>query len=541
MRSESAELTVGELVETAGLGLTVIVPGALDAAVRGAHAIELERPGPWLEPGWVMLTTGMGLRTVGERAPVHRRLVEELVEHEVPALLFGTGVHFDVVPAGLVEACGELGLSLVSVARDVPFLAVERAVNHAIHSSATVQLHQRLRLQNDLIETLARDQPIQALIARMGALINGTAVLYEESGTVVASTGQGPAMLVWGELRGARPEPARFVVGRWHVIARPILLRGVVYWLALGSKRPEVLDDLAEPLLDTTEQLLGAIRGVRTLSAAQTMTESTQILRTLRADLSPEAANRVWDRLRGFRFQRDNSIRAFVASPVRSLPAGDGLVGSLADEVVNAAHAGGLPLLLDSRPDGLSGLVAESPGLEGWAHRLAEHHHVGLSEPFSDLHLVRSRFRDAQRALRVTTRRQSYPARVGEGPARLERGDRGSVLMFEDADVITWLLSSRSESALAAKVEQQLGPLLERPELVDTLVVHLSVGMDTTVTARALFLHRNSVRYRLRRIEELIEAPLSSPAVVANLYVALHDRVLGEQDLAAREQAPPAR
>lgn len=537
IRPGAGEFTVGELVETPGLGLTLVVPGALGAAVRGAHAIELERPGAWLEPGWIMLTTGMGLRGRGERDPAHHRLVEELVEHEVPALFFGTGVHVDAVPTGLVEACEELGMTLVSVAADVPFLAIERAVNHAVQSTTTAQLHQRLRLQNDLIETLARDQPIQALIARMGALINGTAVLYEESGTVVASTGQGPAMLVWGELRGAGREPARFVVGRWHVVARPILLRGVVYWLALGSKRPEVLDDLAEPLLDATEQLLGAIRGVRTLSAAQTMTESTQILRTLRADLSPEAANRVWDRLRGFRFQRDNAIRAFVAIPIASLPPGEGLVGSLADETVNAAHAGGLPLLLDSRPDGLSGLVAEAPALEGWANRLAEHHHVGLSEPFADLHLVRSRFRDAQRALRVTTRRQSYPTRSGE-PARVERG---SVLMFEDADVITWLLSSRSESALAAKVEQQLGALIERPELVETLVVHLSVGMDITATARALFLHRNSVRYRLRRIEELIEAPLSSPAVVANLYVAFHDRVLGEQDLTAREETPPAR
>ncbi len=103
------------------------------------------------------------------------------------------------------------------------------------------------------------------------------------------------------------------------------------------------------------------------------------------------------------------------------------------------------------------------------------------------------------------------------------------IVKFEDADVINWLLSSRSLEALSAKSEQQFGDLLRRPELVETLVAYFGSGMDAKTTAAAMFLHPNSVRYRLRRVEQIIEAPLSSAAVIANLYVVLHDQLrLGE-------------
>jgi purine catabolism regulator len=528
MAPSRPNLTVRELVENRALGLKVLAAGDLDAVVRGAHAIEIEHPGAWLEPDWAMLTTGMRFSGLADAGPAYQALVAELAERRVAALLFGVGVHFDTAPQGLIQACREHGLSLIAIAADVPFLAIERAVNHAVMSSEASQLKQSLQLQNDLIAALAEDQPVRALVSRMGTLLKGTAILYEESGTIVASTGDGPAMLVWGEIQAAGTRQASFVVGRWHFIARPTVLRGIGYWLALGSKREDVLDELAEPLLDVTERLLGAIRGVRTLSAAQSMAESAQILRALRADISPETASRLWDRLRGFRFQRDRELRAFVTQPVARTGAkpqyglGD---TEPEDEALSLAHELGVPLLLEAEDGILSGLVGDHPGLTGWSQHLAKEFHVGLSEPFTDLHLTKTRFRDAGRALRVATRRAAYRVGRSARDAESETPRGGRVLMFEDADVINWLLSSRNTEAVSAKLDQQLGHLLARPDLVETLLAYFAANMDANATAKALFLHTNSVRYRLRKIEELIQAPMSSPAVIANLYVALHDQV----------------
>lgn len=59
-----------------------------------------------------------------------------------------------------------------------------------------------------------------------------------------------------------------------------------------------------------------------------------------------------------------------------------------------------------------------------------------------------------------------------------------------------------------------------------------------------MFLHPNSVRHRLRRVEELLGgAPITSAVIVANLYLALHDQ-LAEPHQGGRDQddgpGPPA-
>ena len=58
-----------------GLKLLTGAPKALDRRVAGAHAIEIERPTTWLEPDWIMLTTGARLR---RSSTAQRALVAEL-------------------------------------------------------------------------------------------------------------------------------------------------------------------------------------------------------------------------------------------------------------------------------------------------------------------------------------------------------------------------------------------------------------------------------------------------------------------------------
>lgn len=521
------KLRVRDLVDNRTLGLKVVVEGNLNAEVLGAHTIEIDQPGSWLEPGWVMLTTGMRFVGVADSSAAQAELMAGLHRRGVPALLFGVGVHFDTVPHGLIKAAADFGVALISIDADVPFLAVERAVNHSVMSAEASQLKQNLQVQTDLITALADDQPIQSLVRRMGRLIKGTAILYEESGSVVASTGDGPAMLIWSSIKSTPSAQLRFTVGRWHVVARPTVLRGVGYWIALGSRREEVLDEIGEHVLDSTQRLLGAIRGVRTLSAAQSVAESAQILRSLRSSITPETADRTWDRMRSFRFQRGQEIRAFVTASIsgvepRALRGVDG--DDITDRAVGLAHDIGLPLLLEVDEYGVSGIVGESEMLDQWCRLLAEQFHVGLSEPFVDLHASRSRRRDAVRAMRVAQRRVAYKV-AGKSIQDRRGGSPGMIVKFEDADVINWLLSSRSVEAFNVKAEQQFGELLEKTELVETLVAYFGSGMDAKTTAATMFLHPNSVRYRLRRVEEIIEAPLSSPAVIANLYVVLHDQL----------------
>ncbi|MER6629115.1 PucR family transcriptional regulator [Streptomyces sp. NPDC000987] len=524
-------ITVRRLLGERHLGLKTVNEGDLERRVRGAHSMEIEGAGQWLRRDWLMLTTGLRFVGLPDTDRHQAALVEELVRCEAAALLFGIGVHFQEVPPALRRAAEAAGLNLLTVDPSVPFLQIEQYVYESELSSDAYSLRQRLRIQEDLLEALAADQPVKALVHRIGALTHGAAILYEESGRVVESTGQGPTVLIWSAVRAGSSNGGRqgFTVGRWHVAARPVALRGVGYWIAVASRREQVIDELGQPILDATQKLLGAMRGLRALTVAQSVTEAAEILRTIRSGMTPDTASRVWDRLRSFRFERDRSMRAFVAVPTLPAPSApdDAPAPAQADRrdvVLELAQTYGLPLVLEAdESGGFSGLAGDRVVLDDWLRDAARTHHVGLSEPFDDLHLARARTRDAERALRVALRRRHS----GFGTDTPEEAGRpGSILRFEDVDLVTWLLASRSPDAVAAKSRQQLGDLLDRADLTATVAAYLACNLDVRATAEAMFLHPNSVRYRLRRVEELLGGtPITSAVVVANLYLALHDQL----------------
>ena len=55
----------------------------------------------------------------------------------------------------------------------------------------------------------------------------------------------------------------------------------------------------------------------------------------------------------------------------------------------------------------------------------------------------------------------------------LERRSRTGLLAFEDYDFASWLVGSVGQDDLAAKADALLAPLLEQPQLFETLVAYL--------------------------------------------------------------------
>jgi DNA-binding PucR family transcriptional regulator len=79
---------------------------------------------------------------------------------------------------------------------------------------------------------------------------------------------------------------------------------------------------------------------------------------------------------------------------------------------------------------------------------------------------------------------------------------------------------------MLAFYEARLGTLREydrahRADLLHTLDVYFSSGGSLAATAARLRTHRNTVLYRLRRIETLARARLRDPQVALELQVAL--------------------
>lgn len=131
---------------------------------------------------------------------------------------------------------------------------------------------------------------------------------------------------------------------------------------------------------------------------------------------------------------------------------------------------------------------------------------VGLSPAFRSL-------RETPQALRFA--RLALSGLPGTGPG-VARFDDDPLAMVVDA----------APAEAAHLVDVVLGPVLalpaaERSRLLRTLEQWFAAGGSAGAAAQGLFVHPNTVRYRLRRVEELTNRSLSDPRAVADVRAAL--------------------
>lgn len=108
-------------------------------------------------------------------------------------------------------------------------------------------------------------------------------------------------------------------------------------------------------------------------------------------------------------------------------------------------------------------------------------------------------------------------------------GKGGAVMRYERLGVFSLLLDG-DRGALGAYCARTLGPLIEAEAtssfpLLGTLRLMLDHSFRWADVSRLLFVHVNTLRYRMDRISELLDADIADAAVRADLYVALklHD------------------
>lgn len=175
--SVEGSLTVRELLAVPALGLRLLAaPDRIDTVVRWAHPTELLDPRAYLSGGELVLTVGTSLAGDETRAP---ELVDRLVEARASALGYGVGDVTDDVPTGLVEACRQRGLPLLRVPAEVPFQAITELLADRRAEARAAGERRTQRLSTRLLDGMAADLPLEALLETIAADLGGR-VSFEE-------------------------------------------------------------------------------------------------------------------------------------------------------------------------------------------------------------------------------------------------------------------------------------------------------------------------------------------------------------------------
>jgi purine catabolism regulator len=517
-------LTVGKLAADCGLELIAGADSA-DRPIRWVHISELEDPTQWLSGGELLLTTGIQLNGAARQ----RRFVSLLADHDLAGLGLGTGFGHKRVPKALIEEADKRGLPLFEVPYEMPFIAItERAFALLVNEQYDVlergtQVHERLE------RLVIEGRGLEAVLGSLASAIGGSAIVQDATGRELArhpsKGGPGAAALkaLSSELATRRASSALTAFEPQHhslgdrALAVPVPGRRggpPVAWLIVVSQSGPLGD--FERLTARQGSMVVGLELMRERVVRETE-------RRLAGDLLAEAlagrldSDEVRGRLRPFGIGPEAAVLVFeledahAAEQALELEVADAGIGAL----VATSAAAGRPLLcavIDARAGDPVGVAASLRSALAATHGQVR---AAASRPTSAGSLRRA-FHEARCALEATS---------------LADGDAPEVASHQDLGAFTLLLSLQDEDALRLYSEGLLEPI-ERTEgeyggeLLRSLEAYIEHNGNWERAARQLYCHRHTLRYRIRKIEELTGRDLSRATDRIELWLALRAREL---------------
>ena len=517
-------LTVGSLVKGCGLKLAAAAEGA-DRPIRWIHISELEDPTPWLSGGELLLTTGIPLATPAKQ----RRYVELLAGHDLAGVGFGTGFSAKKLPKALADAAEEHGLPLFEVPYEMPFIAItEHAFGKLVNEQYDVlqragEVHERL--ERLVLEGRGLGQVLESIASVAG----GAAVVLEAGGGELARHPKrgGPAgtaiEAVASEIatRGEAGQTGHFAPSSAELADRALAVpvsgrrdASPIAWLVTVS---------GDGPLGPFERLIA--RQAAMVVGLELMRERVvrETERRLAGDLLAEAlsgrldADEAQGRLRPFGIGEQAVVLVFALDDP---PAAE------AEAEARLAELGGAGLVATTSVSGRSLLCAIVPGEGGEPYELAG----SVRESLSGRHgVVRAA---VSRPVGVgSLRRAFHEARCALEATSLANGEAPDVASHDDLGAFTLLLALQDDDALRAYSDGLLEPI-ERTEgeyggeLLRSLEAFIENNGNWERAARRLFCHRHTLRYRIRKIEELTGRDLGRATDRIELWLALRAREL---------------
>ncbi|MGW4036514.1 PucR family transcriptional regulator ligand-binding domain-containing protein [Streptomyces sp. NPDC004778] len=502
-----------ELLASKDLGLRRIA-GPAEAELLWVHTSEMADPYPYLLGGELLLSAGVLLTD-----PDH--YVGRLVEAGAAALGFGVRPVHETVPGALIEACDRQGLPLLEVPPETPFTAIARAVWRLMAEARHRELRRVTRAQQALATAAARPDPVPAVLHQLATQLGGRAVLLTARGEEVHAAGRRLPPESAGALarlarvvareRPGSPASATDTHGGTHLSAYA-LGGGDGLVLALAAGRRESGDHTVAGIAVVLLSLLAAPH-----QGADAAGRSAALVRMLLGATPAEVAPLLgatgpWTVIHARR--TDGTPADGLTAGALGASLGTALVDGGGEAVrlllpLPGAAAGPLPRVAPERE------AARPPQEDGVARPLPEADTAARPLPEADRITPQPGWTLGASAPTPITALDAADALAARALAHAQ-ATRAPLTV--DAPVSGLAALVPPEQA-AAHARALLAPLTAA--LADTLRCWLSLHGSWDRTAVALGVHRNTVRQRIGRCGELLDADLNDMDARAELWFAL--------------------
>lgn len=178
--------TVRSLFEVPDLKEAVLLAGSsgLDHMITRVNVMEVPDVVDWVRAGELLMTTGYPFREYPERMAL---LVEQLSSKGVAALGIKTKRFFDAVPQEVIDAANRYGLPLIELPPSTTFSDIVREImERVLVSEAKDLMILQSRVQR-LSHLLLHGDGLVSFLKHMHAMINNPVILIDHSNTITVS------------------------------------------------------------------------------------------------------------------------------------------------------------------------------------------------------------------------------------------------------------------------------------------------------------------------------------------------------------------
>jgi len=530
-------LTMREILELDPLSRGRLVAGAkgLDNEVRWVTIVEVLEDVGRLEPGELLVTTAYQLN---EEPLRQRKYVEGLAARGLAGLAVITGFYLDEIPAAMREAADEVRLPLIDLPPTLNFSDITHAVLERLVNRQYELLHASEEVHSELTRLALEDAELAELVELMGRWTTGEVVLWNASGLPVEGRPSDATQEVLAGLIETSPagNPSegvplptlRFVLDDGECLVVPVRagpnLHGYIS-LAQSRGRVRELEAVALRHAATVAALL--------LSRREAVNAETTRLRGEFMDAVLQAGERdrsgVVARAADFGCHLDRPHAALILGsgrdsepPSQGVSPGQGWngdrarVASLVSDVLCSRVEGFLlrqgkgQLVVLAEVTSAEEAQAVGEALLSLTDSLEEPLRVGVGMVAHDLMDFERSVREAEVAYRL-------------GPLI---GSEQGVVSYESLGLFRTAVELEQKGvSLDELCRTALGGLFADDQRIrrlrGTVDAFFSNHGNLQATADSLYVHRHTLRYRLKRVESITGRDLKDPMDRLSLHFGL--------------------
>ena len=538
-------LTVRQALKLPIFSSTQLVAGSsgLENTIHWVHVVDITNAHyQWQRDGVLLLTSGLGLY----REPdTQTALVSKLVGLNFAGLVLSTGHYFEHIPETIRQDADRLGLPIIEAPPDLLFIQIAEIILSRTVNQQYALLQQSAQINQQLTALVLKGASLSKLADQLSKQLHRSVTIESPTFQLLASARSGSIDRAWEEslaigrstpemmdyllstriysqlVETAKPQYVKSVPELGMTMDRmvaPIVVNQEIYgyiWLSAGDQSLMPLDRLTLDHGVTVAALIlvkeQAVRSVEdTLQGdlfTQLLIENSEI-----SDLLKEQAERL-------NYHQNRAQQVLViryanpsATPIHALK-------ELIRPMISQRY---LSYLLFTREEHLVAVLETEDATEAGAladQILADSNHpncalvIGIGTIDITSHTAAERLR------------KSYSQAQEAAQIGLLLGEVGAVA-FNDLGILHWLYHLSAEHRENNIYLQHVRTLVAHDKkrntaLLETLETYLQQGCSVADTAKALYVHRNTLLNRIKSLESVCNLSLRDAVHFSNFDAAI--------------------